>query len=195
MGGFANDFFWKSLRDFRAWTSVIGLLLTGASAIIGHTILLPQWIWALMAVGCAFWIAWRAEHQLFADRHAEIKCDMSLIEVLERIDGTKLTDGVMRGRFGAVNTQRIDMALTDIRELAHHQRLKVWGRQDIKSNNYELYPRTEIPPDYWKDFSISYNSLHNDVRGQTFRIAGEPAHMVRLIPLSQASLYVVDALN
>jgi hypothetical protein len=145
MGGFANDFLWKSLRDFRAWFSVVGLLLAGASAMIGHPILLPVWAWALVAVGCAFWIAWRAERQLFDDRHAEIKCDVSLLEVLERVDGTKLTDG---RPFDSSNRQRIDKTLATIRELAHHQRIKVWGRQDVKSDNYELCPRSEIPFSY-----------------------------------------------
>ncbi len=78
------------MRDFRAWTSVAGLLLAAATAMSGHVFILPGWLWALVAVGCAFWIAWRAERQLFDDKRSEIKCDMSLAELLGRIVGDEL---------------------------------------------------------------------------------------------------------
>jgi hypothetical protein len=108
MVGFANEFFWKLLRDFRAWASVAGLLLAGASGVTGHTIILPAWGWALLAIGCAFWIACRAERKIYDDKHADIKCDTALAQVITRIVGSS-------DLFSAGNPHKVGEALLSLR--------------------------------------------------------------------------------
>jgi hypothetical protein len=88
MDNFANEFLWKSLRDFRTWASVLGLAFVLIGVWSGHSVVLPTWGWSLIAVGCAFWIAWRAERQLYNDKNKEVKCDMCLAQVVERAVGT-----------------------------------------------------------------------------------------------------------
>jgi hypothetical protein len=90
MVSFANEFLWKYLRDFRAWASVAGLLGVALSAAVQHQFILPLWLWAFIATGCAFWIAWRAEKQAYLVKHAEVKCDMSLASLLYKVMGDEV---------------------------------------------------------------------------------------------------------
>jgi hypothetical protein len=65
------------------------MLLAGASGVMGYQFILPGWGWALIAVGCAFWIAWRAERELYDEKHSKIECDMAFVDVVA--SGANLT--------------------------------------------------------------------------------------------------------
>jgi hypothetical protein len=157
MGGFANEFFWRLLRDFRAWAGVCGLLIAAVSGVTGRTIGLPAWGWALIAIGCALWVAWRAERTLYEDKHAEVKCDMPLADVVARIVGSS-----------EIN-HKVDETFLKLMELAHQDRLAVWGRRDVRTSDYDLYPRAQIPSSYWDEFGIDYLDYIRDKRGKTER--------------------------
>jgi hypothetical protein len=73
MGQFAIEFFWRSLRDLRAWIGVVGLVLAGANAVTRTTIIIP---------------AVRAEWKIYQDRVATITPDMRLVDVVKRIVGS-----------------------------------------------------------------------------------------------------------
>jgi hypothetical protein len=168
MGAFASEFFWKYLRDFRAWASVAGLLCIAFSAVMQHSFILPLWLWAFIATGCAFWMAWRAEKQAYLAKHAEVKCDVSLEGLLNRVIGDDLS---IRE---ASNMAAVDRLFASIRERAHQKTIKVWGRRtgDLGSNP-ELFVRNEIPYEYWDEFGISYEEMLADRRGKTRRVRQE----------------------
>ena len=68
---FASEFFWKSLRDFRAWICVVGLVLAGISGTTGATIIVPAWGWLLVALACAISMAIRSEWNTYRHRMAD----------------------------------------------------------------------------------------------------------------------------
>jgi len=41
---FAGEFFWKSVRDFRAWIGLVGLVAAGIAGAIGKPIIVPTWV-------------------------------------------------------------------------------------------------------------------------------------------------------
>jgi hypothetical protein len=176
---FANEFFWKLLRDFRARASVAGLLLVGVSGVSDHTIILPAWGWALLAIGCAFWIAWRAERKIYDDKHADIKCDSTLAQLITRIVGSS-------DLFSAGNPHKVGEALLSVAELAHQDRLTVWGRRDVVTSDFGLYPRAKIPGNYWDEFAIDYLEFVRDVRGKTCRARGT----LKIIIRESATMYI-----
>ena len=50
---FAGEFFWKSVRDFRAWIGLVGLVAAGIAGAIGKPIIVPTWVWLLIAFASA----------------------------------------------------------------------------------------------------------------------------------------------
>jgi hypothetical protein len=179
MSNFANEFFWKSLRDFRTWASVLGLAFALIGVWSGRSIVLPSWVWSLIAVGRAFWIAWRAERRLYDDKNEEIKCDISLAKVVERIVGTA-------NFFSSGNPSKVGQALLDLRELALQGKILVWGRRDVQVSDFKLYPRTEVQSAYWDEFDIDYMEFLKDTRGKTSRVSGTP----KLKVIKSSHMYV-----
>jgi hypothetical protein len=53
MGDFASKSFWKSLRHVRAWIGVAALAMVAVNAMTGQRIVLPAWMWLLVALACA----------------------------------------------------------------------------------------------------------------------------------------------
>ena len=82
---------------------------------------------------------------------------MPLFELLRRISGY----GEVELR-SPENQKTVEKDLETIRETAHHGRIKVWGREGIRREEYISNPRTEIPPEYWRKSSISYDGLLNN---------------------------------
>jgi hypothetical protein len=75
---FAGEFFWKSVRDFRAWIGLVGLGAAGIGGAIGKPIILPTWVWLLIAFASAISMAIRAEWKAYWDSKAQIEPDMKL---------------------------------------------------------------------------------------------------------------------
>jgi hypothetical protein len=155
------------VRDFRAWASIVSLVLVGAGAVSGHTLVLPGWAWALLATGCAFWIAWRAERERYNEKRSEIKCDTAIIEGVERIVGTR--------DFSSADTpQKLSDALLALREKAHLGEITIWGRRDVKGRDLAWYPLSKIEHSYWDEYTIDYLTFTDDNKGITVpeRVAG-----------------------
>ena len=104
----------------------MGLLLAAANATSGHVSILPGWLWR----------SWRLAAPLdrlaggtTAIRHkrSEIKCDMLLAELLGKIVGDGLMIDPENKKFTFRNPDKFDKALTEIREVANHERMVVLG--------------------------------------------------------------------
>jgi hypothetical protein len=121
----------------------------------------------MIAVGCSFWIAWRADRQLYDDRRSEIKCDMALLDVLRQITGLNKTEL----RF-ADKQLKVDEALVELSENACHRRITIWGRHGTIPEDYRKRPRTEIEPEYWDTAIISYKGFLLNEEGCTFGNSG-----------------------
>jgi hypothetical protein len=167
MRGFANEFFWKSLRDFRAWASVAGLLLAGANGVTGWTLILPTWAWLFIAVACAFAMTVRAEWKSYKENQQKIQKDMPLEALVKRIVGS---EDILVGD----NCRKTGDALLEIREHAHLGEIAVWGRRDVQTKDLALYPLTSIPPEYWDEFGINYLRFTDARMGESERVRGQP---------------------
>ena len=132
----------------------------------GHVIILPAWGWALIAVGCAFWIAWRAERELYDDKHSKIECDMAFVDVVARIVGSSnfIVDG---------NPSKVSDALIRLRELSHLGKLTVWSRRGDAGTDVDYFPRSEIPSSYWYEFEVGYLDFLKDKLGVTSYARGK----------------------
>jgi hypothetical protein len=168
MLSFAQKFFWKSLRDFRAWIGVVGLVLAAIGGASGRPIILPTWGWLLVAVLAAVSIAVRAEWKVYRDDKARVEPDMMLVDVVKRIVGG---DDLLVGD----NCSKTGHALLAIREAAHLGKIAVWGRRDALSGKLDLYPRTLIPPGYWDEFDIDYLRFTGNYVGESKRVRGQPS--------------------
>ena len=171
MGQFAVEFFWRSIRDLRAWIGIVGLVLAGANAVTGTTIIIPTWGWLLIAVAGAFSLAVRAEWKIYQDRVATITPDMKLVDVVKLIVGS---DDILVGE----NCSKMGEALLTLRERAHLGAIAVWGRKNMLAEDTSLYPRVPIATDYWEDFGIEYLDFIRDMNGKTKRVRGEPKREV-----------------
>ena len=167
MWGFASQFFWKSLRDFRAWASVAGLLLAGVSGLTGWTLISPAWVWLLIVIACAFAIAVRAEWKFYNGKQQKLQRDTPLEGLVKRIVGS---EDILVGD----NCRKTSDALLEIRERAHLEEIAVWGRRDVRSKDLAFYPSTLIPPEYWDEFGINYLQFTGARTGESERVRGEP---------------------
>ena len=82
---FAGEFFWKSVRDFRTWIGLVGLVAAGIAGAIGKPIIVPTWVWLLIAFASAISMAIRAEWKAYRNAKAQIEPDMKLVDVVKRI--------------------------------------------------------------------------------------------------------------
>ena len=165
LSGFAAEFFWKSLRDYRAWIGVIGLALAAFGGVTGKPTILPTWGWTLVAFASALSMAIRAEWKGYQDANAKIEPDMKLIDVVKRI--VRSND-----IFVGENCGKTGDALLTIRERGHLGQIAVWGRRDVLTEDMDLYPRAPIPPEYWDEFGIDYLKFVGDQRGESKRVRG-----------------------
>jgi hypothetical protein len=143
------------------------MLLAGASGVMGYQFVLPAWGWTLIAVGCAFWIAWRAERELYDDKHSKIECDMALVDVVTKIVGSSnfLIDG---------NQSKVSETLIRLRELSHLGKLTVWGRRGVTAGtDFHSFPRSEISGPYWYEFEVGYLDFLKDKLGVTSYARGK----------------------
>jgi hypothetical protein len=167
VSAFAGEFFWKSLRDFRAWIGFVGLALAAVGGATGRSIILPTWLWLFVAFASAMSIAIRAEWKAYRDGKAKVEPDTTLVDLVKRIVGS---DNILEGE----NCSKTGNALLAIRESAHLGKIAVWGRRDAISDDLEFYPRTAIPADYWDEFGIDYLRFVDDRRGESKRVRGQP---------------------
>ena len=164
---FAGEFFWKSVRDFRAWIGLVGLVAAGIAGAIGKPIIVPTWVWLLIAFASAISMAIRAEWKAYRDAKAQIEPDMKLVDVVKRIVGG---DGILVGE----NCSKTGTALLTIRERGHLGQIAVWGRRDVLVEDMDLSPRTSIPAEYWYEFDIDYLKFLDDQRGESKRVRSRP---------------------
>jgi hypothetical protein len=164
---FAGEFFWKSVRDFRAWIGLVGLVAAGIAGAIGKPIIVPTWVWLLIAFASAISMAIRAEWRAYRDAKAQIEPDMKLVGVVKRIVGG---DGILVGE----NCSKTGTALLTIRERGHLGQIAVWGRRDVLVEDMDLSPRTSIPAEYWYEFDIDYLKFLDDQRGESKRVRSRP---------------------
>jgi hypothetical protein len=174
VAAFAGEFFWKSVRDFRAWIGLVGLVAAGIGGAIGKPIILPTWVWLLIAFASAISMAIRAEWKAYRDAEAQIEPDMKLVDVVKRIVGS---DDVLVGE----NCSKTGTALQMIRERGHLGQIDVWGRRNVLAEDMDLYPRTSIPAPYWYAFDIDYLKFLDDQRGESkpVRIIRNQPHRLR----------------
>ncbi len=167
ISAFAAEFFWKSLRDFRAWIGVAGLALAAIGGVTGRSTILPTWFWLFVAFASAISMAIRAEWKAYRDEKAKIEPDMKLVDVVKRIVGS---DDILVGE----NCSKTGSALLTIRESGHLGKIAVWGRRDVLTEDMDLYPRTPIPAEYWDEFGIDYLRFTDDQKGESRRVRGQP---------------------
>ena len=171
ISAFAAEFFWKSLRDFRAWIGVAGLALAAIGGVTGRSTILPTWFWLFVAFASAISMAIRAEWKAYRDEKAKIEPDMKLVDVVKRIVGS---DDILVGE----NCSKTGSALLTIRESGHLGKIAVWGRRDVLTEDMDLYPRTPIPAEYWDEFGIDYLRFTDDQKGESRRVRGQPGQSV-----------------
>jgi hypothetical protein len=167
VAAFAGEFFWKSVRDFRAWIGLVGLVAAGIGGAIGKPIILPTWVWLLIAFASAISMAIRAEWKAYRDAEAQIEPDMKLVDVVKRIVGS---DDILVGE----NCSKTGTALLTIRERGHLGQIAVWARRDVVAEDMDLCPRTSIPAPYWDAFDIDYLKFLDDQRGESKRVRSHP---------------------
>jgi hypothetical protein len=167
VAAFAGEFFWKSVRDFRAWIGLVGLVAAGIGGAIGKPIILPTWVWLLIAFASAISMAIRAEWKAYRDAEAQIEPDMKLVDVVKRIVGS---DDILVGE----NCSKTGTALLTIRERGHLGQIAVWARRDVVAEDMDLCPRTSIPAAYWNAFDIDYLKFLDDQRGESKRVRSHP---------------------
>jgi hypothetical protein len=167
VAAFAGEFFWKSVRDFRAWIGLVGLVAAGIGGAIGKPIILPTWVWLLIAFASAISMAIRAEWKAYRDAKAQIEPDMKLVDVVKRIVGS---DDILVGE----NCSKTGTALLTIRERGHLGQIAVWARRDVVAEDMDVCPRTSIPAAYWYAFDIDYLKFLDDQRGESKRVRGHP---------------------
>jgi hypothetical protein len=186
MRAFAPEFFWNSLRDFRAWASVVGLVLAALNGATGQTFVLPTWAWLLVACAFALSMAIRSEWKSYKEKHSNIEPNMKLVDAVKRIVGT---DDIL----GSGNHSKTADALLSIRENAHLRKLSVWARRDVLvAERMDLYPRTSVPADYWDEFDIDYLRFTDDQRGESKRVRGQP-HRQRVENTTTTAIHVITA--
>src|SRR5947209_4077081 len=164
---FAGEFFWKSVRDFRAWIGLVGLVAAGIAGAIGKPIIVPTWVWLLIAFASAISMAIRAEWKAYRDAKAQIEPEMKLVDVVKLI---VVGDGILVGE----NCSKTGTALLTIRERGHLGQIAVWGRRDVLVEDMDLSPRTSIPAEYWYEFDIDYLKFLDDQRGESKRVRSRP---------------------
>jgi len=166
----------KWFVEYRFWSAVVALILAGVRAMTGWPPFIPSWVFTLAAIAFAYAVAIHGEWRSFKEKKSEVKCDMSLSRVIARIVGE---DNFMEPGHADVSI-KVDDTLSEIREAAHHERIFVWGRANVKSERFDHYILSRIPATYWAEFAILYNSLLSDVRGETWRLSGsdEPASIL-----------------
>jgi len=167
VAAFAGEFFWKSVRDFRAWIGLVGLVAAGIGGAIGKPIILPTWVWLLIAFASAISMAIRAEWKAYRDAKAQIEPDMKLVDVVKRIVGS---DDILVGG----NCSKTSTALLMIRERGHLGQIAVWGRRDVPAEDMDLCPRSSIPAPYWYAFDIDHLKFLDDQRGESKRVHSHP---------------------
>jgi TPR repeat protein len=167
VAAFAGEFFWKSVRDFRAWIGLVGLVAAGIGGAIGKPIILPTWVWLLIAFASAISMVIRAEWKAYRDAEAQLEPDMKLVDVVKRIVGS---DDILVGE----NCSKTGTALLTIRERGHLGQIAVWARRDVVAEDMDLCPRTSIPAPYWDAFDINYLKFLDDQRGESQRVRSHP---------------------
>jgi hypothetical protein len=165
MSEFAFEFLLSSLRDFRAWFGVAGIILGGAAAVRGTPILLPTWSWFLIAVGATLWMAINARWQLYQANNKKIVPNMKLADALPFLVGSE--------ELFAGNSDRTADALLEIREKAHLKQIQLWGRRNVQTRYLNQYTLEVIEDIYWRDFGIDYLEFHKSKIGATSRVRGQ----------------------
>jgi hypothetical protein len=164
---FINEFFWKSLKDVRAWAGVVGLLVAAVSGLIGQPLIMPSWAWLLVAFLGALSMAVRAEWAAFKERRRTVRRDMALLAVVRRIVGAE--EVLVEGKH-----QQVADALLALRERAHLNELIVWARRGAITKDLALYPLSQVPSEYWDEFEIDYLRFTDDQGGISRRVRGKP---------------------
>jgi len=171
MRDFAIQLFFRAIKDWWAYSGIIALVFAMTGSAVGHSIVLPIWVWWAAAVFSFAAIAVRAEWTLYKERMSNVFPDMRLDAALKLIIGSD--DLRSQG-----NARKATDALLILREKSHLGLLSVWGRRVFQDECQHL--RTPIPPQYWHCFIIKYveygrlSEYIDSAIGETSRERGNP---------------------
>jgi hypothetical protein len=153
----------QTATDGRTIAGIVSLVFAVTASDLGHSILVPTWVWWVVAFFGVFWTATRANYLLHQQQEANRRLapDMSLENLIERIVGsTVLEEGD--------NAARTAIAFNDIRDAAAHGRVSVWGRKN--ATNITSDPRLLIGQEYWEFFGFNYLRYVANKAGETERV-------------------------
>jgi hypothetical protein len=173
MRDFAIQLFFRAIKDWRTYSGIIALVFAVTGSAVGHSILLPTWLWWAAAVLSFAVIAIRAEWKLYQDSMSVVSPDMRLDIALKLIIGSE----ELRAQ---ENARKVIEALLILREKSHLGLLSVWGRRVLQDGRQNI--RTPIPPEYWECFIIKYveygrlSEYIYSAIGETSRESGNPSY-------------------
>jgi hypothetical protein len=156
-----------------SWVSGASTAVGLVSGVSETKLILPSYVWWVVAVGAIFFTAIRIQMELDEEKKKRRKPQPSvpLQTLIERIVGDS--------NWGATGVpQKTSDTLVAIREKARLGVLSAWGRNGANQSHLSFYPLEPIPEQHWTNAHIDYLEFLKDSKCATTNAKhpGSPNH-------------------